>query len=309
MNTFGDYISRLRNYSNMTQEQLAEKMEVSKTTIQNWESGRTKVKPIHLKRLAYLFNVPETSLISELNRDNDSMREDNFPYFLLGDNDELIGIIQSLHLNLNQQELFGLICLYYPKILYDWAEFVTVCDEALTQIPYEFICKVGSVQYMNLADGLENVLRYVKPVFLLKVLKLYPDELFDVTRLSKELIIEFLDSGHVPYDEDFDFDIEYGFDFYINMKKASIVLPILEKGAVHFADGDGCGELSNDVPQEIINASCYPHVRECLAMDVPDGLSSITTVRCDKNCTPIRWYLEINDLGRELLEWFKEKEK
>ena len=82
MNTFGDYISRLRNYSKMTQEQLAEKMEVSKTTIQNWESGRTKVKPTHLKRLAYLFNVPETSLISELNRENDSMREDNFPYFL-----------------------------------------------------------------------------------------------------------------------------------------------------------------------------------------------------------------------------------
>ena len=57
MGTFGDFISRLRNYSKMTQEQLAEKMEVSKTTIQNWESGRTKVKSAHLKKLAYLFNV------------------------------------------------------------------------------------------------------------------------------------------------------------------------------------------------------------------------------------------------------------
>ena len=94
MNTFGDYISRLRNYSKMTQEQLAEKMEVSKTTIQNWESGRTKVKPAHLKKLAYLFNVPETSLITELNRENDSMRNDVFPYFLIED-DKLIGIIQS----------------------------------------------------------------------------------------------------------------------------------------------------------------------------------------------------------------------
>ena len=85
MNTFGDYISRLRNYSKMTQEQLAEKMEVSKTTIQNWESGRTKVKPAHLKKLAYLFNVPEASLITELNRENDSMRNDVFPYFLIED--------------------------------------------------------------------------------------------------------------------------------------------------------------------------------------------------------------------------------
>lgn len=68
-NNFGNYISRSRRNSKMSQEQLAEKMEVSKTTIQNWESGRTKVKPTHLKRLAYLFNVPETNLISELTRD------------------------------------------------------------------------------------------------------------------------------------------------------------------------------------------------------------------------------------------------
>ena len=142
MNTFGDYISRLRNYSKMTQEQLAEEMEVSKTTIQNWESGRTKVKPAHLKRLAYLFNVPETTLITEMNRENDSRRDDVFPYFLFEDDDELIGIIQSLH----------------------------------------------------------------------------------------------------------------------------------------------------------------------LALHVLNGLSSITTVRYDKSCTPIRWYLEINDLGRRLLRWFREKE-
>lgn len=308
MNTFGDYISRLRNYSKMTQEQLAEKMEVSKTTIQNWESGRTKVKPIHLKRLAYLFNVPETSLISELNRDNDSMRENNFPYFLFEDNDEFIGIIQSLHLNLNQQELFGLICLYYSDILKDYADWETVLNGSLTKIPYQFICKVGSIKYMNLSDGLKNVLKYVQPDFLLKVLKLYPDEIFDVTRLSKELIIEFLDSGHVPYD-DSDSDNEYGLYYDIDMKKAAIVLPILEKGCIHLADGDRSGEpLSNDVPQEIINASWYPHDQECLAMHVLTGLSSITTVRYDKNCTPIRCYLEINDLGRRLLRWFRGKE-
>ena len=185
MNTFGVYISQLRSYAKMTQEQLAEKMEVSKTTIQNWESGRTKVKPSHIKRLAYLFNVPETKLIEELNHDNDSVRKDNFPYFLI--DDEFVGIIKSLHLNLNQQELFGLMCLYYPDILKNYADWETVFDNALTRIPYDFICKVGSIQYMNLADGLRNLLKYVQPEFLLKVLKLYPEELFDVTRFSKDL--------------------------------------------------------------------------------------------------------------------------
>ena len=307
MNTFGDYISRLRNYSKMTQEQLAEKMEVSKTTIQNWESGRTKVKPIHLKRLAYLFNVPETSLISALNRDNDSMRVDHFPYFLIEDDEKLVGIIKSLHLNLNQQELFGLICLYCQDSL-QFIDQEAGFHEAMTQIPYEFVCKVGSIQFMNLSEGLKNVLKYVQPDFLLKVLKLYPEELFDVTRFSKDLVIEFLDSGHVPH-TDYDIDNEFGFDFDIDMKKASIVLPILEKGCIHLADGERSGApLSNDVPQEIIDASWYPHDQECLALHVLNGLSSITTVRYDKSCTPIRWYLEINDLGCRLLRWFREKE-
>ena len=236
------------------------------------------------------------------------MREDNFPYFLFEEDDELISIIHSLHLNLNQQELFGLICLYYPDILKDYADWETVFDESLTKIPYDFICKVGSIQYMNLADGLRNLLKYVQPEFLLKVLKLYPEELFDVTRFSKDLVIEFLDSGHVPH-TDYDIDNEFGFDFDIDMKKASIVLPILEKGCIHLADGERSGApLSNDVPQEIIDASWYPHGQECLALHVLNGLSSITTVRYDKSCTPIRWYLEINDLGCRLLRWFREKE-
>ena len=184
----------------------------------------------------------------------------------------------------------------------------TVFDESLTKIPYDFICKVGSIQYMNLADGLRNLLKYVQPEFLLKVLKLYPEELFDVTRFSKDLVIEFLDSGHVAH-TDYDIDNEFGFDFDIDMKKASIVLPILEKGCIHLADGERSGApLSNDVPQEIIDASWYPHGQECLALHVLNGLSSITTVRYDKSCTPIRWYLEINDLGCRLLRWFREKE-
>ncbi|MBR5088525.1 MAG: helix-turn-helix transcriptional regulator [Ruminiclostridium sp.] len=172
MGTFGDFISRLRNYSKITQEQLAEQMEVSKTTIQNWESGRTKVKSAHLKKLAYLFNVSETVLISELNRDNDSMRNDKFPYFLIDDDEELTGIIKSLHLNLNQQELFGLICLYCPDSL-QYISQEAAFQEAIMKIPYEFVCKVGSIQFMNLSDGLKHLLKYVEPNFLLKVLKLY----------------------------------------------------------------------------------------------------------------------------------------
>lgn len=306
MGTFGDYLSRLRSYSKMTQEQLAEKMEVSKTTIQNWESGRTKVKPSHLKRLAYLFNVSETALISELNRDSDSMRNDNFPYFLI-DDDDLTGIIKSLHLNLNQQELFGLICLYYQDPL-EYLSQEAGFQEAIMKIPYEFVCKVGSIQFMNLSDGLKHLLKYVEPHFLLKVLKLYPDELFDVTRFSKDLIIEFLDNGHISYFE-YDLDDTVGFDFHTEMKKAAKVLPILEKQKIHLSNGKSAGDpLSDDVPKEIIDATWYPPNGKCLPVHVLNGLRMVTNIRYDDSSTPIKSYLEINDLGRELLRWFQEKE-
>lgn len=307
MGTFGDFISRLRNYSKMTQEQLAEQMEVSKTTIQNWENGRTKVKSAHLKKLAYLFNVSETVLISELNRDNDSMRNDNFPYFLIDDDEELTGIIKSLHLNLNQQELFGLICLYCPDSL-QYISQDAAFQEAIIKIPYEFVCKVGSIQFMNLSDGLKHLLKYVEPNFLLKVLKLYPDELFDVTRFSKDLIIEFLDSGHVSYFE-YDYDDTVGFDFHTDVKKAAKVLPILEKQAIYLSNGKRYGDLlSDEVPKEIIDATWYPPDESCLPAHVMHGLERITTIRYDESSTPIKCYLEINDLGRDLLRWFQKKE-
>ena len=308
MNTFGIYISRLRSYAKMTQEQLAEKMEVSKTTIQNWESGRTKVKPVHIKRLAYLFNVTETKLIEELNHDNDSIRKDNFPYFLIEEDDELIGIIKSLHLNLNQQELFGLICLYCSESLKYISE-QGVFDETITKIPYEFICKVGSIQYMNLCDGLKNLLKYVTPEFLLKVLKLYPDELFDVTRLSKDLIIEFLNSGHFSYDE-YDFDDAVGFDFNIDLKKASVILPLLEKQEIHLFDGEKNNEpLSKDVPKEIIDAmDLYIIDKKYPLFYFRSGLERVTNIRFEIDDKTKKWFWSINDLGCELLQWLKKKE-
>lgn len=300
-NNFGNYISRSRRNSKMSQEQLAEKMEVSKTTIQNWESGRTKVKPTHLKRLAYLFNVSEKNLIDELTRDNDS-RGNTFPFFLIEDNKELVDIIKSLHLNLNQQELFGLICLYSRDSLQHISQN-TVFNEAILKIPYEFVSKIGSIHFMNLLSGLKELLKYVDPEFLLKVLKLYPDEVFDVTRLSKNLIIEFLDSGHLSFEEDFDYTV--GFDFNINMRKAKNVLPILEKGDIYLSDSDQLdAPLSDEVPQEIIDATEYPPNPKCLLFYVLNGLDGITDIYDEKR----KYYLKINELGHELLRWFQEKE-
>lgn len=300
MSTFGDYISRERRYSKMTQEQLAEKMGVSKQSVQNWESGRTKVKTAHIKKLAYLFNVPETKLYSELNRDNDAMKNDIFPYFLFENDSEELDIIKSLHLNLNQQELFGLICLYCKDLLpYIYQE--SAFDEAITQIPSGYVCKVGSIQFINLSDGLRYILKYVDHGFLLKVLKLYPDEIFDVTRLSKELIIEFIDNGHIPYVDYHDDAI--GIDFFVNMKKARYVLPILEKSEICLANEYKCGaELCKDIPDEIIEAALSKNKAHIL-INVINGIERVTNLRMNEEDGKCYW--SINDTGRKLLEWFR----
>ena len=62
MNTFGDYISRLRNYSKMTQEQLAEKLEVSPNHLSVIETGGKFVTYKLLEKLISIFDVMPSAL-------------------------------------------------------------------------------------------------------------------------------------------------------------------------------------------------------------------------------------------------------
>lgn len=39
MSSFGNFVKKLRNEAGLSQEKLADKMDVSVNTIQNWESG------------------------------------------------------------------------------------------------------------------------------------------------------------------------------------------------------------------------------------------------------------------------------
>lgn len=50
-------LKRLRNAAKLTQEQVAEKLEVSTNTVQNWESGRNKIGNKKLHKLLDLYEV------------------------------------------------------------------------------------------------------------------------------------------------------------------------------------------------------------------------------------------------------------
>ena len=323
MNSFGKLLKKLRNEAGLSQQQLADKMDVSKNTIQNWESGKTKVDTARFRSLAFIFNVPVENLIGEMCREEGG-RADRWPYFLF--DDETNAIVSSLHLNLNQQDLFGLLYLYKASYLKKEVINFNTLNKDLKLVPYKFISKVGSIQFMNMVDSLQKVIKHVRSDFLIMVLKLNPEEEFDIRRLSKELICEFIDGGYKKLDEDAIYTDREGnsppetleeLEMLISMKKARIILPLLENGPMHLADGCEHYRLRGDVPEEVITMNdCYwswwtgeYSEDNHFVMHILDDLNEITDYHpVSVEGEPDKWVLEINEKGRSLLNWFREKE-
>ncbi len=60
---FNEKLQRLRNKADLTQEELAEKLYVSRTAISKWESGRGYPNIDSLKTISKFFNVTIDELI------------------------------------------------------------------------------------------------------------------------------------------------------------------------------------------------------------------------------------------------------
>ncbi len=313
------FIKKCREEAGLTQAQLAEKMDVSVVAVQNWEKGKTKINLDRYYELAEIFNVPVDELIKEMLIETDKTRPDVWPAFLF--DDETNAIIDTLHLNLAQQDLFGLMYIYGSDYLKKTKIDQDTFDEDLKSIPYGFIDRVGSIRFMNQAEGLHKVIRYVQSDFLMKVLKQNPESEFDIKKLSKNLICEFIDKGYKSLN-DFEVDIETynGLNFGINMRRARILLPVLEKiGPVHITDGWWSNPIRNDIPEEFLE-----NVLEMCGFDrslweegyykrkynisyIKSGLESVTEYKnTAKKGKEERWMLSINEKGRDLLEWLNE---
>ena len=66
MNQFGEFLKKSRINAGLTQEQLAEKMSVSLTSVQKWESGTSQIRNDKLSNLAYYLNIPTDIIIKEM---------------------------------------------------------------------------------------------------------------------------------------------------------------------------------------------------------------------------------------------------
>ena len=304
------FIKRCREEAGLTQAQLAEKMDVSVVAVQNWENGKTRINQDRYCELSEIFNVPVDDLIKEMLIEADKSRPNTWPAFLF--DDEMNAIIDTLHLNLAQQDLFGLMYIYGSDYLkYAVIEPDTFYED-LKRIPYGFIDRVGSIRFINQAEGLRKVIRYVRPDFLMKVLKQNPESEFDIRKLSKNLICEFIDGGYKPLN-DIEDEVEPYEEliFRIHMRKARILLPVLEKiGPVHLTDGGCENPISDDLPEEFLNAVLEAwgfgreawekgyYEREYHVINILSGLETVTDYK--------NTMLSINEKGREFLKWLKE---
>lgn len=63
---FNENLKYLRKRENLTQEELAERLNVSRQTITKWESGNSLPDIEKIKEIAYIFSVSVDSLIGEI---------------------------------------------------------------------------------------------------------------------------------------------------------------------------------------------------------------------------------------------------
>nr|DAK81384.1 MAG TPA: helix-turn-helix domain protein [Caudoviricetes sp.] len=328
MNSFGAMLKRNRKLAGLTQEQLAEKLDVSTVAVQNWESGKNQIRSEKLTKLSYLFNIPLETLIHEMLISEERDQQDSFPYFLF--DDDTNDIVRTLHLTLSQQELFGILYIYHAEFLDREEMDSSDLRDDLKLIPYEFVSRFGSINLLNIAEGLYKVLKYVQTDFLVRALRLNPEKEFDVCRLSMELICDFIDSGHKRLDEsDWNADYDHVLWFHIDMHKAMKLLPELDKGGVHLTNGRWANDLCDDVPLWLI---CYdddiPEYLQCRREEIPEWYGDAEKFKKEWNSyhNPVRitsgikgitdysendngeWTLSINETGKELLKWFRKNE-
>lgn len=328
MNSFGAMLKRNRKLAGLAQEQLAEKLDVSTVAVQNWESGKNQIRSEKLTKLSYLFNIPLETLIHEMLISEERDQQDSFPYFLF--DDDTNDIVRTLHLTLSQQELFGILYIYHAEFLDREEMDSSDLRDDLKLIPYEFVSRFGSINLLNIAEGLYKVLKYVQTDFLVRALRLNPEKEFDVCRLSMELICDFIDSGHKRLDEsDWNADYDHVLWFHIDMHKAMKLLPELDKGGVHLTNGRWANDLCDDVPLWLI---CYdddiPEYLQCRREEIPEWYGDAEKFKKEWNSyhNPVRitsgikgitdysendngeWTLSINETGKELLKWFRKNE-
>lgn len=80
-NIIGSNLQAFRTRLGLTQDQIAEFLEVDRSLIAHYERGTNEVTYVHLKKLSILFNIEVEDLLEE----NSALRELNFAFAFRAD--------------------------------------------------------------------------------------------------------------------------------------------------------------------------------------------------------------------------------
>ena len=88
---FAEKLVKLRKENLLSQEELGEKLNVTRQTISKWELGETKPDSEKILEIAKLFNVSTDALLNESNeetdpineQDNNSIKKNNNPWLII----------------------------------------------------------------------------------------------------------------------------------------------------------------------------------------------------------------------------------
>lgn len=100
MNTIGNNIKRLRKVNKMSQKDLADKLNVQPTAVSAWEVGRSKPLMDNIEKMAIIFGVSKTEIISDFDlsiskRESNPVLNENQVALIIKQAEELYGV--SLH--------------------------------------------------------------------------------------------------------------------------------------------------------------------------------------------------------------------
>lgn len=282
MSVFCDFLKLKRAEANLTQEDLADYMGVSLMSVQNWESGRTKIQLNRIDKLAEALNADKEELLAKLNDADEDFS--NWPAFLF--TDEQNEIISKLKLTPEHKKLVMLLRIYNAdnwdnlrRRELDWNDNIM---KSLQRIPYKYVEDVGVFNLYEMVLHLEEFFKYVPAKFCFDMIRNNPDTAFDFRKLDKTYIYSWFKS--------------YGTKILYDMSGKYIDVNFLLKHVTNFE----CTTMEFD-NQSKFDYYRYNHNPQYYEID--QSMEYITEIFDEETLTVRN---ELTEKGMQLKEWGKD---
>ncbi len=193
MENLSEFLKEKRKQAGLSQQLAAERLDVSKNTIQNWESSGTP-NAMQLRDISNVYQIePEEFLpyLFDLDRSE-------FPDFLFSKNE--LEIIRMLRFNSELQELFSMLFIYS----FESASREESADEDnqwkkllnLSKLPSDYIKDKKPAKVLSLSDQLGGMLEYIDATMIYDEICESPNKLFDVRLMATDRTLEFIKNNY-----------------------------------------------------------------------------------------------------------------